>query len=154
VKEDLIAYLDEDDWWEDNHIETLVEVIERGNDWAFSLRKIYSESGDFICEDNCESLGKWPIFNSEDRFLVGTNSLLVKRNLIIRISYFWYGGWGTDRVFLKYLKKESSNFDTSYKYTSIYRLGGKAGATKEFFLLGNEIQKRRYNNKLPWKDNI
>ncbi len=42
VNADVICYLDEDNWYEPNHIEELVNVIKEGNDWAYSLRKIYN----------------------------------------------------------------------------------------------------------------
>ncbi len=34
VNADVICYLDEDNWYEPNHIEELVNVIKEGNDWA------------------------------------------------------------------------------------------------------------------------
>ena len=43
VNADVICYLDEDNWYEPNHIEELVNVIKEGNDWAYSLRKIYNK---------------------------------------------------------------------------------------------------------------
>ena len=42
VNADIICYLDEDNWIDPDHVEKLVSVIEQGNDWAFSLRKIHN----------------------------------------------------------------------------------------------------------------
>jgi glycosyltransferase involved in cell wall biosynthesis len=40
VNADAICYLDEDNWFEPNHIEMLVSKLQEGNPWAYSLRKI------------------------------------------------------------------------------------------------------------------
>ena len=61
VNADVICYLDEDNWYEPNHVEKLVDKIKQGNDWAYSLRKIYDKDGNYLCNDDCESLGKWPV---------------------------------------------------------------------------------------------
>ena len=58
VNADIICYLDEDNWIEPEHIQKMVDTIKEGNQWAYSLRKIYDKDENFLCEDNCESLGK------------------------------------------------------------------------------------------------
>ena len=66
VNADVICYLDEDNFLEPNHIETVVKKLQEGNDWVYSLRNIHDKEGKFLCEDNCESLGNWPVyFNPE-----------------------------------------------------------------------------------------
>ncbi len=71
VNADVICYLDEDNWFDPCHVEKMVKKIEEGNQWVYSLRKIYSKDGEYLCEDNCESLGKWPVyFNHATFFLV------------------------------------------------------------------------------------
>ena len=40
---EFLCFLDQDNWYEDNHIESLVDVIKAGNEWAYSLRKIVSD---------------------------------------------------------------------------------------------------------------
>ena len=39
------------------HVESLVDVLRKGHQWAFSLRRIVDQEGKFICLDNCELLG-------------------------------------------------------------------------------------------------
>ena len=58
AKGDYVGYLDEDNWLEPNHIESLMEVADE-NSFACSLRKIVNSDGKFICNDDCESLGNW-----------------------------------------------------------------------------------------------
>jgi glycosyltransferase involved in cell wall biosynthesis len=78
VNADIICYLDEDNWYDPCHVEKLVKKIEEGNDWAFSLRKIYDKQGNFLCEDNCESLGKWPAYFNDEVFHIDTSSFTRK----------------------------------------------------------------------------
>ena len=52
-----IAYLDDDNWWADDHIATLKTAIE-GKGWAFSLRWFVEEStGTPLAIDTWESVG-------------------------------------------------------------------------------------------------
>ena len=55
VNHDVVLFLDQDNWFEPTHIETLVNEIKMFNlDWAYSLRKIYDKDKTYICDDNCE----------------------------------------------------------------------------------------------------
>jgi hypothetical protein len=65
------------------------------------LRKIYDKQGNYICEDNCESLGKWPVYFNDEVFHVDTSSFAVKRDVAVRIGQSWYGQWGADRQFFQ-----------------------------------------------------
>ena len=63
-KGDYFCFLDEDNWFDLDHIASLVEVISRGFAWAYSFRKIVDTEGNFICNDDCESLGKCNLVNA------------------------------------------------------------------------------------------
>jgi glycosyltransferase involved in cell wall biosynthesis len=153
VNADIICYLDEDNWFEKDHVEKLVKTItEKKLDWAFSFRKIYDKQGNYLCEDNCESLGKWPIYFSEDQHHIDTSSFAVKQSVAVNIGHAWYGQWGADRKFFYNLSKYFPNYDCSLAHTLCYRLDGNPNSVnKEFFDKGNEINFERYNGKLPWK---
>jgi glycosyltransferase involved in cell wall biosynthesis len=154
VNADIICYLDEDNWFEPCHVQKLVSKIEQGNDWAFSLRKIYSKEGEFLCEDNCESLGKWPVYFNDEVFHVDTSSFAIKRDIGVRIGHAWYGQWGADRQFFTNLKKHFPKFSCTNSHTLCYRLDGNPNSvTKEFFEEGNRIQNQKYGEHLPWKGN-
>jgi hypothetical protein len=58
ITEDVTFFCNDDDWYEENHVQTIMEKIEEGYDWAYSFRKVHDEEGNFICEDNCEALGE------------------------------------------------------------------------------------------------
>jgi glycosyltransferase involved in cell wall biosynthesis len=152
VNADVIVYLDEDNWFEPNHIENLVKVLETGKDWAYSLRKIYDKHGNFLCEDNCESLGKWPVYFDNKVFHIDTSCFAVRRDVAVAIGHSWYGQWGADRQFFMNLAKFFPNFDCSYEHSMCYRLDGNEGSVKEeFFTRGNTMQSIAYKFNYPWK---
>lgn len=151
VNADIICYLDEDNWIEPTHVENLVKVIEQGNDWAYSLRKIYDKEGNYLCDDNCESLGKWPVYFDENVNHIDTSSFAVKRDVATRIGHSWYGQWGADRQFFHNVAKFFPQYDCSREHTLCYRLDGNSNSVKhEFFDQGNMVMSKKYNGKYPW----
>ena len=155
ISEDIICYLDDDNWYEPDHVEKLVKRIEEGNDWAYSLRKIYDKNGNYLCEDNCESLGKWPAYFNNEVFHIDTSSFAVRRDVAVRIGHAWYGQWGADRQFFGALKHHFPKFACTNAHTMCYRLDGNPNSvSKEFFDQGNEVQLKKYNNEFPWKKQL
>jgi hypothetical protein len=52
-----VAYLDDDNWWAENHLSSMRAAIE-GHDWAFSLRWfVHPDTRRKICVDRWESVG-------------------------------------------------------------------------------------------------
>jgi glycosyltransferase involved in cell wall biosynthesis len=152
VNADIICYLDEDNWYEPCHVQKLVNKIEEGNQWAFSLRKIYEKTGNFICEDNCESLGKWPVYFNDSVYHIDTSCFAVRRDVAVAVGHAWYGQWGADRQFFGTLKKYFNKYDCTSSHTVCYRLDGNPNSvTREFFEKGNEVYALKYDNHLPWK---
>ena len=152
VNADIIVYLDEDNWLEPCHVQKIVDKIKEGNDWAYSLRKIYDKDENFLCEDNCESLGKWPVYFNSEVHHIDTSCFGVRRDVAVHIGHSWYGQWGADRQFFNTIKKAFPKYDCTNVYTSCYRLDGNPNSvTKEFFEQGNEINKQKYNGEFPWK---
>lgn len=162
VNADLICYLDEDNWFEPDHVKRLVEKIKDGADWAYSLRKIYDQNEKFVCEDNCESLGKWPVYFDDQVYHIDTSSFIVKRDIATSIGHSWYGQWGADRQFFHNLKLQYPNYTCTNKHTLCYRLDNNTGkgesnpnsVGKDFFDKGNSQNKKRYNGKYPWTKEV
>ena len=151
----MICYLDEDNWYEPNHVEKLVDKIKQGNDWAYSLRKIYDKDGNFLCNDDCESLGKWPVYFNGEVFHIDTSSFAIRRDIAVRIGHAWYGQWGADRQFFSALKNHFPKFDCSNDYTMCYRLDGNPNSvTQEFFDKGNAASAEKYSTGFPWKQSV
>jgi glycosyltransferase involved in cell wall biosynthesis len=143
IKEDIICYLDDDNWYEPDHIESLVEMIEQHNlGWAYSLRKIVDNEGNFICEDNCESLGI--IRNSEQKHLVDNSCYVVRTDVARRHSHAWYVPITSDRSFQSELMRARHSAGTTGKHTANYRLSkdGSGGMTAEKFIENNEWMKQ------------
>jgi len=155
VNEDLVLFLDEDNWYDPDHVAALVSVVERRKlDWAFSLRKIVDKRGDLIANDDCESLGKWPIWRSRARrpqYLVDTSCFAVRREALVVVSWAWHQPRGADRVVTHLLRDEFPRFGGSGRYSLNYRLGsGPESAVPGFFLEGNAAMARRYPRGFPW----
>jgi glycosyltransferase involved in cell wall biosynthesis len=155
VNADVICYLDEDNWYDPNHVQSLVEKMESGNyDWVYSFRKIYDKDGEFICEDNCESLGKWAVYVNPSIYHIDTSSFGVRRSVAIAVGHSWYGQWGADRQFFSTLKHHFPKFDGTREYTCNYRLDGNPNSvTKDFFIQGNQITLEKYG-EYPWKTKL
>ena len=154
VNSDYVFFLDEDNWYEPDHVATLVNAIESKNlDWAHSLRKIYTPDKKYITDDNCESLGKWPIYFSHDnpQYLVDTSSYAFKREVIHATCHLWHSGaWGEDRRYL-YAIMQKTKWDTSGKHTLCYRIDGNPKSVSgDFFIEGNKKQLEHYKDNLPW----
>lgn len=154
INSDYIFFLDEDNWYEPDHVSSLVDVLEdqkRDNRFAFSLRKIYDVNKKYITDDNCEALGMWPIyFSHEDhQYLIDTSAFAFKREFIQQTCHHWHSGWGGDRKF--FYKVMGTTFATNHKHTLCYRLDGNPGSVNaDFFIKGNEAQKQYYKDGFPW----
>jgi len=152
VNADYVFFLDDDNWYEPDHVETLVNVLDKGYDFVFSFRKIFDKDRNYICDDNCESLGKWPIYftHNDPQYLVDTSSYAFNRNFLIQVSHLWHSGWGGDRRFF-YAVMQQAKFETNYKHTLCYRTDGNPGSVNgDFFMNGNAEQLKYYEGKLPW----
>ena len=152
VNADVICYLDEDNFFEPNHIETVVKKLQEGNDWVYSLRNIHDKEGKFLCEDNCESLGKWPVYFNPEVHHIDTSCFAIRRDIAVHIGHSWYGQWGADRQFFGALKKYFTKYDCTNQYTTNYRLDGNENSVNEkFFTEGNKINTEKYQGNFPWK---
>ena len=152
VNADVICYLDEDNFLEPNHIETVVKKLQEGNDWVYSLRNIHDKEGKFLCEDNCESLGKWPVYFNPEVHHIDTSCFAIRRDIAVHIGHSWYGKWGADRQFFSALKKYFTKYDCTNQYTTNYRLDGNENSvSEEFFVEGNKINTEKYQGVFPWK---
>jgi glycosyltransferase involved in cell wall biosynthesis len=138
IKEDIICYLDDDNWYEPDHIESLVEMIEKHDlGWAYSLRKIVNNEGEFVCEDNCESLGCIP--NAVNQYLVDNSCYVVRTDVARRHSHAWYVPIVSDRSFQSELMRAKIRCGSTGKHSVNYRLSkdGSGGMTTEKFLNNN-----------------
>lgn len=153
VNADYVAFLDEDNWYEPDHIRSLVDLVEERNlHFAYSMRKIYDSDKNFLIEDNCESLGKWPIWftHKQPQYHMDTSSYLFRRDFIKDTCHIWHHGWGGDRRYFNSVR--DTNHTNTCQHTLCYRLDGNPGSVNyDFFKKGNEEQLKHYGGHLPWK---
>lgn len=154
---DFLCFLDQDNWYEDTHIESLVEVIKQGNQWAYSLRKIVSQNGNYICNDDCESLGKYESILG-DKF-IDVNCFMIPKMAAIAFSPYWYRRARhpqeqpeVDRILSPFMMQNFEKFDTNGQYSVYYRVASRDDSVKDsFFMRGNEAMKIKMNGEYPWR---
>lgn len=134
VNHDIIFFLDQDNWYEPNHIQTLTDLLVKKQhvQFVFSHRQIFDGS-DFVCIDRFESIGKEP------HWLVDTSSYAFRRSSLLQFGHLWHSKWGADRRFFTIMRQNNIPYETSGLPTLNYRLGGNPNSPKrEFFEYGNE----------------
>jgi len=152
ISEDILCYLDDDNFYEKNHIQKTVGLIEENNlDWAYSLRRIVDNDGNYICDDDCESLGYFP--NTAKQYLVDNSCYVVKTNLARQTSYKWYYPICSDRNFLKGLLESKAKCGCTGEATVNYRLSkdGSLSMSKEAFIENNNFNKNRFKGEFAWR---
>jgi glycosyltransferase involved in cell wall biosynthesis len=149
VNADYILFLDEDNWLEPNHVETMVNKI-KSKDlmWSYSLRRICNEEGEYIEDDDCESLGRWPTFYDHTVNFVDTNCYCFRREYLVSIAHTFYGQWGADRPFYKAASTKLPSFGCTGLATVNYRAPERLlNMCQE----GHEVMKKSYET-LPWRN--
>ena len=157
AKGEFISFLDEDNWIDENHVESLISTVQ-GKSWAFSMRKIVDSAGNFVCNDDCESLGKYPSVLGEEDYFVDVNCFFLTREIALQTSPIWYrkarepGVPEVDRFLTAVLRNNNLTYESSKQYTVNYRAGNTdLSVTKEFFIRGNETMSNKYNGVYPWR---
>lgn len=146
VQEDMIAWLDDDNWYEPNHIEELVKA--KGDKaYAHSLRKLLNPDGTFYDYDDFESLGQYSGF-------IDLNCYLMDRSLAVQVAPMWYHTTGElmigDRYMYQCLSQNKIPFGESGKYTINYRLNAKRDL-RSWLFDGNIKSRAKYAGELPWR---
>ena len=124
IDHDYVLFLDQDNWFEPGHVNSLINIIESKNlDWAYSLRQIFDKDKNYITNDNCESLGRWSALVGEDVHLIDTSSYCFKTSLYRQVCHIWDFGWGGDRRFYNILKDniKHDNYICTGEHTLSYR---------------------------------
>ena len=157
-KGDFFCFLDEDNWFDADHIAALIDVIRRGFVWAYSFRKIVDFEGTFICNDDCESLGKWSSVLGEQDYLVDKNCYFLTRCAGVMSSPIWFrrfrevNSLDADRALVSFLRANGASYESSFQYSVNYRVGNtEQSVRKEFFLEGNQRMLQKRQGSLPWK---
>ena len=150
INTEYVLFLDQDNWFDSNHVESCLDTIKDNNlDWTYSLRTISDKDGNFVCRDNCESLGGWDSCGGYRH--IDTNCYCIRTEVAAHVASVWHGGWGQDRVYREVLDKNYPNYSGTGVRSVNYRLAGNdSSVTKEFFEHGNKFMNDKYNGELPW----
>ena len=153
INEEVTFFCNDDDWYEADHVQTIMEKINEGNDWAYSFRKVFDKNGEFLLLDSCEALGEaYSAWNVENHHFVDWCMWGMKTECLKAISGVLSNkGYGIDRTFYATAKQIFPKFVGTNLHTFCFRLGGnKYSVKKEFFEMGNKEILKRFNGKLPW----
>ncbi len=157
ARSDFVCWLNESNWLEEDHIESLIATARSAQaNWSFALRKIVDAAGQFVANDECESLGNLhPTFQDPNDFLIDSNCYLLQRALAVQLSGIWNrpavpsdGGPQPDRMLCRVLMEHFPNGQSTRKHTVNYT---PAGPPPEFFVKGNEIMRSKYPQGFPWE---
>lgn len=161
VKSEFVALLDEDNTLEPTHFERLSRLCEEHRlDWAYSLRRVFTDSGDCI-NDDCQSLGFWPVYNGSYH-LIDTSCYYVRREVWKQGLAIWdrpvrQDVRSPDQAFCGWLMHHYPRGYTTGEYSMNYWLGSAAkGGVEEvakrlfYFQIGNAVQAEVYR-QFPWR---
>ncbi len=155
-KGDFIMNLDDDNFLEPDHVESLVKTI-GAEPWAYSLRN-FTVDGLFVMRDNYNSLGLLHRDLNEvpahlDARHVDTGCYLFRRDVSLEFSRYWCANrfeeqaFFNDREFFTALIAKFPTADCSFNYSLNYELPTShvMWARRQ-----NEKMLAQFNGKLPW----
>lgn len=153
VNADYVFFLDEDNFYGSRHIETCVKFIkEHELDWAYSLRQIVGEDDNYLCHDDCDSLGLFGNHCDGRPGFVDTSCYAFTLPVLTTLGHVWYSSeYTTDFRFYQYVSAVFPRFGCTGQYTSMYRLHGKTMPRYEgWFKVGNKNVRTKFGNNFPW----
>lgn len=108
VQEDIICYLDDDNWYDEHHVENIIQGFDsyENLDIVYTLRRFMNEQSEYVCDDDQESLGFFYVdlvshyleFNGISAILqarlnrnmmVDTNCLAMTRETAREFAHYW-----------------------------------------------------------------
>ena len=161
IDADYFVFLDEDNWLENNHVESLIGIC-KNFDWVFSLRKIVDKDNNYVCNDDCESLGLWPTCLNENEFFVDVGCYFLPKRIALQTASLWYRRARhpneqpeVDRLLIHVLRQNNLSYGTTGLYTLNYRVGNRIDSVQsQFFLNGNEYMKQKFGGNFPWNREV
>lgn len=148
-----VAYLDQDNWYEPDHLTSLMTELERTKSPAsYSLRRIFDQARTFICNDECQSLGTLHnSFDTPGRGHIDSNCWLLSHRLATQLAAHWLSPKVGDRKFARQVMKAAPNIPCTMRHSLNYVAGSRSeSAPQDYFLRGNALMRSRYPSGLPW----
>lgn len=163
ANQDWIFYLDDDNWYEPEHVtECVGACVENGLAWCAAMRRIVDADGREVCVDRCESLGIVPTWYNETVYHVDTNCFCLSREVAIQLSQHWHRPHAPskadpanyvppDTAICMMLRQDAPRYALIAKPTVNYRIGSRPiTPNREFFEKGNAATLRRHGGHVPW----
>ena len=157
---DWVLFLDQDNWYEPNHIESVVMKASLEDlDFSFSLRKFYTTDKRFYADDNCASLGPWTAWPREmgGHNLVDTGCYCFKGSFITSKGHICNMTWGADITFFESIMA-TARYGTTGERTFCYRMGAdgarKSVEERAFIDKWNAYAANRFGGKYPWERQV
>jgi hypothetical protein len=150
---DFVCFLDQDNWFEPTHIESLISlVLASGCQAAYALRRIHDQSGAFICNDDCQSLGPLECsYDNPNERHIDTNCWLLPTRVAVDLARHWLRPLTGDRSFGAAVMSHCPMLRCTGCYTVNYTAGSRwQSASVDYFLEGNAVMRRRYPGGFPW----
>jgi len=151
INADYVLFLDEDNWYEPEHVSNMLNGMSSYDfDWCYSLRNIVDQQGNFVCHDDCDSIGIFP--NQTNINFVDMNCYCFKTEFLLKLQpVFYQDTYHCDRDVYKKafsLIKKPTDFGGTGRYTVNYRCN-KDGQI-QWFLDGNNKMQQLYTT-FPWR---
>lgn len=145
VKEDILCFLDDDNWYDKDHVKHMAHYISHYQaDYAYNLRYFVGFETNRLWEDNTESLGFWrfpnPLISNvqftlhdqtyrftlttihHEQNLIDISCLAVTKSVALSLSLSWIqAGYGNDRHITKTLLENNLTGICTGKRTLYYR---------------------------------
>lgn len=152
-----VCFLDEDNFFEPNHVKSCMDLVSEGNEWVYSLRKIIGKDGNYICNDDCESLGKWKSVLNDNFIDVGC--WFMSKIAALTVAPLWYRRARhpneqpeVDRIITSTLMQHFTKYECTGEYTLNYRVGNRPDSVQaKFFQQGNKKMEEITGGEYPWR---
>lgn len=153
VNEDYVAMLDEDNWFEPQHLEDVIGFARRhGLQWAYCLRNLCDMDGTFLLKDQCESLGYLGNYSPFARGgHIDTGCMVMERSLLVDYGHYWVWKTQADWFFAQVLMRYVPKVGCTGRYTFNYRLNREVESRTKWFAAGNENALQHFPDGLPWE---
>lgn len=148
------------DWFEDNHAEEIIKTYkEEKTDWVFTLRKIWDEKGEFICNDTFESIGFYPVWSTDKYYFVDGQSFCIPKIMAYRLGHAFCMSreynQRTDKYVFDHFKAVYPNFKCTKKYTLNFQLDRgtdeELAFAKKWYKAGQEFMNKKFpKGDYPW----
>lgn len=145
VDTEHVAFLDEDCWWDDDHVATCLRTMRaRGGSWCHALRRVVCVADGRSCDDDFESIGVAGAAHGTQ--LVDTNCYFLRTDVAVRAAHAIHGGWGADRALFSALLDRFPDHACTGRRTVNYRA---SAALFDFIQVGSAAAVARYAPEPP-----